>query len=69
MSDYDDDGSGFSAIDEDASDEAYFSRHAKHLETMRIEFEQKKKHLEELKEQKRLERLKHQSSSSGSRRR
>ena len=33
------------------------------LEKMRIEFEQKKKHLEELKEQKRLERLKHQSSS------
>ena len=68
-SDCNDEGSDFSAIDEDVSDEAYFSRHAKHLEKMRIEFEQKKKHLEELKEQKRLERLKHQSSSSGSRRR
>ena len=45
VSDHNDEGSDFSAIDEDVSDEAYFSRHAKHLETMRIEFEAKEKAL------------------------
>ena len=55
--DGDDDGEnvGHSIDDEGLSDEVYSERHAKHLEVMRIEYEEKKKRQAELKEQKKLE--------------
>ena len=66
VEDGDDDGEnvGHSIDDEGLSDEVYSERHAKHLEVMRIEYEEKKKRQAELKEQKKLERLKLQQSAS-----
>jgi len=68
VTDQEDGVNSIKADDEVVSDEVYASRHTKHLEQMRIEFEEKKKLQERLKEQKKLERLKQQSLGANRRR-